>query len=202
MNIRELGIKGAFHVKNPPISDLRGSFQETFRFDMLEVATGRPFSPKQMNTSVSASGVVRGIHFADIPPGQSKYVTCTSGQIIDYVVDIRVGSPTFGSWENVLLDSTDRDAIFISEGLGHCFVAVEQHSIVSYLVSEPYAPTREHGINPLDPSISLEFPFPIEDLIISPKDYSAPLLAEALDLGLLPDYSRASEYLLQKGGHN
>ena len=112
----------------------------------------------QANTSVSKRGVVRGIHFADVPPSQAKYVTATHGAVLDFVIDIRVGSPTFGQWDSVLLDDQDRRAIYIAEGLGHCFVALTDDATVSYLVTAPFNAEREHGINPLDPEVGLVFP--------------------------------------------
>ena len=94
--------------------------------------------------------MVRGIHFADIPPSQSKYVTCTRGAVLDFVIDIRTGSPKFGEWDSVRLDDVDRKAIYLSEGLGHAFVALTDDATVSYLVTDTYHAEREHGINSRD----------------------------------------------------
>ena len=98
-------------------------------------AVGHPLDLQQANCSVSAAGVLRGIHFADVPPGQAKYVTCARGAVLDVVVDIRVGSPTFGPWDSVLLDDVDRRAIYLAEGLGHAFLSLEDDSTVVYLCS-------------------------------------------------------------------
>jgi dTDP-4-dehydrorhamnose 3,5-epimerase len=141
-----------------------------------------------MNVSVSSAGTVRGIHFADVPVGQAKFVQCMSGAILDVVVDIRVGSPTFGQWDAVELNSTSRKALYISEGLGHAFCALSDDATVGYLCSEPYSPTREHGIHPLDSTLALPWPEGSAALL-SPKDAAAPTLAEALSSGLLPDFS-------------
>ena len=89
---------------------------------------------------MSAKGVVRGIHFSDVPPGQAKYVTCVAGAVLDVVVDIRVGSPTFGRWDSVLLDDVDRRQIYLGEGLGHAFMSLADGSTVVYLCSTAYAP--------------------------------------------------------------
>lgn len=144
--------------------------------------------------SVSQRGVVRGIHFADVPPSQAKYVTCPKGAVIDFVIDVRVGSPTFGAWDSVRLDDLDRRAIYIAEGLGHAFLALEDDSVVTYLVSEGYAPEREHGVNPLCTTVGLEFGLPEEELLLSPKDTDAPGLLEAEKLGILPRYDEARAY--------
>ena len=188
MEIRQLSIQGAFEVTPKQFPDDRGVFLEYYRFDKLEEAVGHRLDLKQANTSVSKRGTVRGIHFADVPPSQAKYVTCTRGAVIDFVVDIRVGSPTFGKWDQVRLDDVDRRAIYIAEGLGHCFVALDDDSTVSYLCSATYAPGREHGVNPLCSTIGLEFGLSNDELLLSPKDTDAPGLQEAEQQGLLPKY--------------
>src|SRR5690606_18710753 len=99
---------------------------------------------RQANCSVSSARVLRGLHFARVPPSQAKYVTCVRGSVFDVVVDIRVGSPTFGRWDAVRLDDRDRRTIYISEGLGHAFLALEDDSTVMYLCSAQYDPQREH----------------------------------------------------------
>lgn len=137
---------------------------------------------------------MRGIHFADIPPSQAKYVMAPHGAVLDFVVDIRVGSPTFGQWDSVLLDDVDRRAIYVAEGLGHCFVALTEGATVSYLVSDTYNPTREHGINPLDADIALVFPPEAGEPLLSPKDTGAPGLLEARDAGLLPTWDAARAF--------
>lgn len=193
MQIRELSISGAFEVTPRQFPDDRGVFFEWYRFDALAEAVGHPLDLRQGNGSVSRKGVVRGIHFADVPPSQAKYVTVAHGAVIDFVVDIRVGSPTFGQWDSVVLDTVERRALYVAEGLGHCFVALTDDAAVNYLVSEVFSPTREHGITPLDPTVGLAMPFAIDDLLLSPKDVEAPTLLEAQAAGLLPtwDASRA-----------
>ena len=149
---------------------------------------------------MSAAGVVRGIHFADVPPGQAKYVTCPSGAVLDVIVDLRIGSPTFGRWDSVLLDDIDRRAVYLSEGLGHAFVSLEDRSTVLYLCSAGYAPGREHGVHPLDPTIAIVWPTtdrhgaPLQ-LQFSAKDEVAPTLAEAAASGLLPQLDIVEAYI-------
>lgn len=194
MQIRELRVPGAFEVTPVQRADERGVFLEWYRFDALAEAVGHPLDLRQANISVSKKGVVRGIHFADFPRGQAKYVTAPSGAVLDYVVDIRVGSPTFGEWDVVRLDSVDRRAIYIAEGLGHAFVSLTDDATVSYLVSDTYNPSAEHGISPLDPTIALEFPSEAGETLLSPKDSEAPTLAEAERLGLLPTWEASLAY--------
>ena len=189
MQIRELSISGSFEITPLQRADDRGVFLEWYRFDLLAEAVGHSLDLRQANTSVSKKGVVRGIHFADVPRGQAKYVTATHGAVLDYVIDIRVGSPTFGTWDSVLLDDVDRRAIYLGEGLGHAFVALTDDATVSYLVSDTYNAPAEHGINPLDPDIALVFPEEAGELLLSPKDTDAPSLADAADSGLLPQWA-------------
>lgn len=193
MKIRPLTIEGAFEVTPVQHRDARGSFLEWYRFDALAAAVGHPLDLAQANLSTSSRGVVRGIHYADVPPGQAKYVTCVSGAVLDVVVDIRVGSPTFGVWEAVPLDDRDRRAVYVAEGLGHAFCALTEGATVSYLCSSTYRPGHEHGINPLDPELGIAWPAEIPEL--STKDVAAPTLAQAREAGLLPRYDECRAYV-------
>lgn len=195
MQIRELSIPGAFEVRPRQFPDDRGAFWEWYRFDALAEAVGHPLDLRQGNASVSHRGVVRGIHFADIPPSQAKYVTVLCGAVLDVVVDIRVGSPTFGQWDAVHLDAVDRQAVYLAEGLGHCFMSLEDSTTVSYLVSEVFRPDREHGISPVDAAIGLEFPLPRDEWRLSPKDLDAPTLDAAREAGLLPLWDEAQAFV-------
>jgi dTDP-4-dehydrorhamnose 3,5-epimerase len=198
-----LGIDGAW-VFTPSIHrDNRGSFHEWFRSADLVDQLGYQFRLSQANCSVSRRGVIRGIHFTRVPPGQAKYVVCLSGAILDVVVDIRIGSTTYGRWEQVRLDDETRRAIFISEGLGHGFMALSAHATVAYLCSTPYAPDIEQSVNPLDPAIGIRWP-DVGEVILSSKDAAAPTLLEAERAGKLPSYAAAMAYVTQlgsMGGH-
>ncbi len=200
MTYRELAVPGAWEITPQQHGDPRGVFLEAFQGGPFADATGHRFDLQQANLSVSAAGVLRGIHFADVPPGQAKYVTCPKGAVLDVVVDIRVGSPTFGTWDSVLLDDVDRRAIYLSEGLGHAFLSLEDDSTVMYLCSTGYSPGREHGIHPLDPAIGITWPTRGRDGSaltpqLSAKDVAAPSLAEARDAGLLPDLEAVRTYV-------
>ena len=191
MEYRELSIAGAWEITTHHFGDDRGLFLEVFKDAPFAAAVGHDFSLAQVNVSVSAAGVLRGIHFADVPPGQAKYVTCAKGAVLDVVVDIRVGSPTYGRWDSVVLDDVDRRGVYLAEGLGHAFMSLEDGSTVVYLCSAPFAPGREHEVEPLDPAIGIEWPSVGRDGApiaprLSAKDQAAPSLAEARDAGLLP----------------
>lgn len=189
MQIRELAVPDAYELTPVQRADDRGVFLEWYRFDEIQEAVGHPLDLRQANMSVSKRGVVRGVHFADVPRGQAKHVKAVSGAVLDFVVDIRVGSPTFGQWDSVRLDTETHKAVYISEGLGHCFVALTDDAAVTYLVSDTYNPSGEHGITPLDPELGLVFPEEAGEALLSPKDLEAPTLAEAAAAGLLPTWS-------------
>ena len=182
-----LEVDGAW-VFTPRIHrDRRGSFLEWFREAELRDNTGHQMEIAQANCSSSVRGVTRGIHFAEVPPGQAKYVTCVSGAVLDVIVDIRVGSPGYGRWAAVPLNDETRCAVFIAEGLGHSFITLSDEATVLYLCSTPYAPAREHGVHPLDPDLAIAWPEDVP-MILSDKDAAAPSLKEACSAGLLPQY--------------
>jgi dTDP-4-dehydrorhamnose 3,5-epimerase len=188
VQVRRLEITGAYEFIPKAFQDHRGLFVAPFQESAFVEAVGHPLPLAQTNHSVSARNVIRGVHFADVPPGQAKYVYCPKGALLDVVIDIRVGSPTFGRWEAVRLDSTEYHATYLAEGLGHAFAALTDDTVMTYLCSTPYNPTAEHGINPLDPDLGLPWSDLEGEPILSEKDRTAPSLAEAAEQGLLPDY--------------
>jgi dTDP-4-dehydrorhamnose 3,5-epimerase len=169
-------INGAWVFESPTHHDERGYFREWFKDSFIKQELGRDFHVAQSNLSKSKKGVVRGIHFSLAPEGQAKWITCAHGSLWDVVVDIRPKSPTFKRWEAHKLSAGDGRSIFISEGLGHAFVALEEDSVISYLLSSSYSPTHEHAINPQDAEINISWPdLP---LTFSEKDSAAPTLRD------------------------
>jgi len=193
MKVDSLHISGA-HVFAPRVlHDDRGSFLEWFRTEPLTELLGYPLHLAQANWSTSRRGVLRGVHYADVPPGQAKYVTCVRGAVLDAVVDLRVGSRTFGDHELVTLDSTDPRAVFLDVGLGHAFQALTDEATVLYLCSTGYNPTAEHGVHPLDPALGIGWAVDVEP-VLSPKDAAAPTLEQARLAGALPRYDTCRGY--------
>lgn len=192
MKIVPLSIAGAWQILPAQHGDSRGLFLEWYRSDRLTETVGYPLQLAQANMSVSARGVVRGIHFADVPPGQAKYVTCVRGAVFDVVVDLRIGSPTFGQWERVVLDAADRRAVYIAEGLGHGFCALSDDATLTYLCSQSYAPGREHCVHPLDPDLAIAWP--TEAPVLSDRDAAASSLPASRADGLLPDYQQCRRW--------
>jgi len=200
VQVRPLTIDGAFEITPVQHGDDRGTFLEWFKAQALRELTGHDLDLAQANCSVSGAGVLRGIHFSDVPPGQAKYVTCVRGSAFDVVVDVRVGSPTFGQWDAVLLDDVERRQVYLAEGLGHAFMALEDDTTVIYLCSSGYAPGREHGVDPFDPAIGIRWPSigrggPSLTPILSDKDRAAPTLAVAAAAGVLPDAAEVARHV-------
>ena len=193
MKVTPLQIDGLWLIELNKFQDSRGYFFESFREDVAEKYFGRKFQVKQSNTSVSKKGSVRGIHYALVPPSQAKYVQCQKGSIIDYVIDIRIGSPTFSQFAEIKLSADKPQAIFIEEGLAHAFVALEDETVVTYLVSENYNPDRENGINPFDSDLKINWPN--INLELSEKDKLANSLEEARNQNLLPTFDDCKSFI-------
>ncbi len=193
MRTRPLRIDGAWEFTPRAFGDERGVFLEWFKAEVVADTVGHPLAIAQANQSVSARAVVRGIHFATVPPSQAKYVYCPKGAVLDVVVDIRVGSPTFGEWDAVQLDDVDRRAVYVAEGLGHAFMSLADGSAVTYLCSTGYAPEREFGTRPLDADLDLPWPADLTP-ILSAKDAAAPTLREAEVEGILPTYAACQAF--------
>jgi dTDP-4-dehydrorhamnose 3,5-epimerase len=201
MKVRELAIPGAWELTPRVHTDARGKFFEWFTDSVFTEFAGHRLDMRQANCSVSSAGVLRGVHFAQVPPSQAKYVTCLHGSVFDVVVDIRVGSPTFGKWDAVVLDDRHR-SVYLSEGLGHAFLALEDDSTVMYLCSAPYAPDREHTINPLDPTLDINWPAVDGEPIMSDRDGEAPTLAQVQAAGLLPTWDEARAFVDELRGRH
>lgn len=184
MHIEEMGINGAWLAYSTIHRDSRGSVREWFKADEIQQLTGRNFEVQQANISISNKGVIRGIHYSLALVGQAKWITCVSGAIWDVVVDIRPNSPTFKEWVGVELDAEHGNAIFLAENLGHAFIALDENTVVSYLLTSKYSSEEEYEINPLDPELAISWPnaFPI----LSQKDAEAPTLLSQLHLNKLP----------------
>ncbi|GAA3752116.1 dTDP-4-dehydrorhamnose 3,5-epimerase [Plantactinospora mayteni] len=187
MKATELSVSGAWEFLPQQFSDDRGRLVVWYDAEVFADALGFELSVAQANQSVSRRGVIRGVHWADVPIGQAKYVYCPRGAVLDMMVDLRVGSPTFGRYEVTRLDTIDNRAVYLPEGLGHAFVALEDDSTVSYLCSARYAPARERIVHVRDPELALPWPADL-DPILSERDASAPSLAELRAADLLPRY--------------
>lgn len=185
MQFRELAVPGAVEFVPKVFPDPRGLFVAPFQEPAFVDAVGHRLHLAQSNHSVSRRGAIRGMHFADVPPGQAKYVYCPHGALLDVALDLRVGSPTFGRWDAVRLDNETYRAVYLAEGIGHAFVALAEDTVMAYLCSTGYDPAAERTVNPLDPALELPWPADLEP-VLSDKDRAAPTLAEAAAAGILP----------------
>jgi NDP-hexose 3,5-(Or5-) epimerase len=191
MDVVETRVPGALVFAPRQIRDERGSFFEALRCDQVEAVTGRPFRPEQINYSVSRRNTLRGIHSVSVPPGQVKYVTCVRGALRDIVVDLRVGSATFGAHHVTELDAGSGRSVYVPDGVGHGFLALTDDACICYVVSTRYVPGTQIDINPLDADLALPWGF-TEPPLISEKDAQAPGMREALAAGLLADWPGAA----------
>lgn len=165
MRLAELGLPGAWRIDPEPLADARGVFYESLRVSLLD------FTLRQVNHSVSARGVLRGLHAT---PGEAKIVTCVRGAAFDVAVDLRPGSPDYGRHIAVRLDAAAGTAVFLPDGLAHGFLALADDTCMSYLCSQEYVPGTMLAFDALDPELAL--PWPVLDVapIRSATDAGAP----------------------------
>jgi dTDP-4-dehydrorhamnose 3,5-epimerase len=189
VNLTPLGIEGAWLAETPVWSDDRGYFLEWFKSGEVLAKTGFDFSVKQANISLSNKGVIRGIHYSLAVGGQAKWVSCLSGSIVDVVVDIRPGSPTYKKVEYFDMKAGDGKALLIGPGLGHGFIALEDKTVISYLLTSPYSPELEFGVSPTDAELNIDWHLKSLDgmnPVLSAKDREAPTLEARTQEGKLP----------------
>lgn len=191
--IEPMSITGSWKIRPQQFNDDRGTFLAPFRQDLMHTTVGHALTVSQVNCAVSSAGVIRGIHFVYVPPGQAKYVTCVGGAVFDVIVDLRIGSPTFGAWESTILDDINRYAVYLPQGLGHAVMSLTEGSTIVYLTSTPYMPEYEHTITPVDPRIGINWPRARADggplsIRLSDRDAGAPSLAAAYRQGILPTF--------------
>ncbi|KFU79324.1 epimerase EvaD [Amycolatopsis lurida] len=193
MQARKLAVEGALEFTPRVFPDDRGLFVSPYQEEAFIEAHGGPLFPvAQTNHSRSKRGVVRGIHYTVTPPGTAKYVYCPRGKALDIVVDIRVGSPTFGKWDAVLMDQESFRTMYFPVGVGHAFVALEDDTVMSYMISSPYVAENELALSPLDPALGLPIDTDVVP-ILSERDTAALTLGEAEGQGMLPDYNVSLE---------
>jgi dTDP-4-dehydrorhamnose 3,5-epimerase len=183
---RPLAIEGLCEIESPVWGDDRGFFREWFKSTDLAALS---FHTQQANLSRSTRNVVRGLHYSVAPVGQAKVVTCASGELADVIVDVRIGSPTFGVHEVVHLRGGDGRSLFLPAGVAHGFCATSDEAVLVYLLSSPYDPAHELEIHPFDATLSIQWPLS-GDPVLSAKDAAAPSLAQRMSMGELPPYIR------------
>ena len=171
-------IEGLVLLEPAVHGDERGFFAETWRADSWPDA-GVDVEFKQDNHSRSRKGTLRGMHF-QTDPGQAKLVRAARGSVLDVVVDLRRGSPSFGEWEAFELTDENMRQLFVPVGFAHGFLVTSESADFCYRCSNYYDPATEAGIRFDDPDIGIEWPAGLE-LIVSERDREAPRLADLAD---------------------
>jgi dTDP-4-dehydrorhamnose 3,5-epimerase len=185
--VEALPMAGAWKVTSTGFTDDRGSLHELFHSGQFGAATGVDWVVRQVNCATSHCGVLRGIRLSTAV-GPAKYVTCLHGAVLDVVVDVRVGSPTYGHSHAEHLTVENRTALYLAPGLGHAYLALSEFATVLYLLSQPHRDEHERTVHALDPALAIAWPCEAAPLL-SAKDAAAPTLSEAREQGLLPAYS-------------
>jgi dTDP-4-dehydrorhamnose 3,5-epimerase len=184
MNILKTTLPGLLLIEPDVHGDDRGYFMETWRSERY-AEFGLPGQFVQDNLSLSAQGVLRGLH-CQHPHDQGKLVTVLQGEVFDVVVDVRHGSPTFGHWEGVSLNGATRHQFYIPAGYAHGFCVISETALFIYKCTDYYQPETEFGIAWDDPDIAIDWP--IDSPLLSEKDGQAPRLRD-IPVERLPVYS-------------
>jgi len=170
-------IDGVFIIEPKVFGDSRGYFFESYNQKEFEEKVG-PITFVQDNESKSSYGVLRGLHFQKPPFAQAKLVRCAEGEVFDVAVDLRQASPTFGKYVAVNLSGENKKQLFIPRGFAHGFVVLSQNAVIIYKVDNLYAPEYDTGIMWNDPQLNINWGIEEEDIILSTKDTSLPLLRD------------------------
>ncbi len=178
MQVDELKVPGAWSFTPRQFPDPRGVFLEWFKADALEQVLGHRLQVAQANHSVSARGTLRGVHFADVPPSQAKYVYCTRGAVLDVVVDLRCSSESYGRHLAVGLDAEEGHHLYIPPGFAHGFCTLEPGTVVACKVSAPFIPQLDRRLAWDDPDLALPWLFGPVQAVPSDKDRRAPKLRD------------------------
>ena len=175
----ETALPGVWVIEPKVYSDTRGYFMEAYKRAEFEKYIGQ-VDFMQENESCSQQGVLRGLHYQLEPYAQSKLVRVISGKVLDVAVDIRKGSPTYGSYVAIELSGENKRQVFISKGFAHGFYVMSETAVFTYLIDNPYMPTHERGIYYNDPDIGVDWQLrPEFPLLVSEKDKNAPLMKKA-----------------------
>ncbi len=180
LEIESTFFKDVLIFKNQSYEDSRGSFKESFRADLIEKAIGVKILFCQENIAKSRKGVIRGMHYQMPPHSQSKLVSVVKGKVLDVIIDIRKGSPTFGKHLSVELSEANQKYIFIPRGYAHGYITLSEESIFHYKVDDYYNKGSEGSIAFDDPKLGIDWILPKPKWILSDKDKNHPSLKDAI----------------------
>lgn len=179
MKYIETEIAGLWIIEPKVLSDSRGYFMESFKQEVFNQNVGK-VDFIQENESGSSRGVLRGLHYQLAPYSQAKLVRVIEGTVLDVAVDLRKGSPTFGKYMAVELSGQNKRQFYIPQGFAHGFHVLSERAVFTYKVDNPYMPSHERSLRFDDPQIGIDWQITDpENVILSEKDKTAPLLAEA-----------------------
>lgn len=179
MEVKTTAIEGVLIIEPTVFGDERGYFFESFNEREFRRKTGLDVKFIQDNESKSRYGVLRGLHFQKAPFEQAKLVRVVKGRVFDVAVDIRKGSPTFGKYTAVELTGDNHRQCFIPRGFAHGFCVLSDEAVFQYKCDEYYHPEAEDAIAWDDPDIAIEWPIPVDDIILSEKDKHHPRLRDS-----------------------
>ncbi|MBO7396513.1 MAG: dTDP-4-dehydrorhamnose 3,5-epimerase [Bacteroidales bacterium] len=182
MEVIKTAIEGVLILEPRVFKDERGYFFESFNAAEFAAKTGLDINFVQDNESKSSYGVLRGLHFQKGEHSQSKLVRVVKGRVLDVAVDIRRGSPTFGSYVSVELSGEDHRQFFIPRGFAHGFAVLSDEAVFQYKCDNFYAPASEGAIAWNDPDLAIDWKLPADAVILSEKDKHHPLLKDAPEL--------------------
>lgn len=177
MEIVKTNIEGPLIIEPKVFKDSRGYFFESWTQRSIEQAIGK-ITFVQDNESKSVRGVIRGLHFQSPPFAQSKLVRCVTGSVLDVIVDIRKGSPTYGQHISVELSGENHRQLFVPKGFAHGFAVLSEEAVFQYKCDNYYAPQADGGISLLDESLNIDWHIPINEAILSDKDKNLPVLKD------------------------
>jgi dTDP-4-dehydrorhamnose 3,5-epimerase len=178
MNFIEQDIPGVFIIEPKVNIDPRGYFMEAWKKGEFQEHIG-PVEFIQDNESKSTFGVLRGLHAQSGDAAQAKLVRVIQGAVLDVVVDVRRHSPSFGKYVAVELSAENKRQLYVPRGLYHGFLVLSHEAIFSYKVDNPYNQPSEVSLNFADPTVGIEWPVDLKELVLSPKDITAPFLDQA-----------------------
>lgn len=178
MKVIETKFSGLMIIQPKVFKDQRGYFFESYNKNELR-NHGIDIDLVQDNQSLSAKGVIRGLHYQLAPYAQTKLVRVLQGRVMDIVVDLRQGSLTFGHSFGIELSAENFRQLLIPPGFAHGFATLTDEAVFHYKCDKFYMPDFERGINPLDPSLSLDWSIPASEFIISEKDQNLPPFTKA-----------------------
>lgn len=178
MEIVNTPLKDCFVIKPTIFNDPRGYFFESFNEQRFNEASGLNVHFVQDNQSFSSIGVLRGLHFQNGEHAQAKLVRVLKGEVLDVAVDLREGSATYGQYYSVVLSEENKLQFFVPRGFAHGFVVLSETAEFFYKCDNYYNKASEGGLHYADPSVNIDWQFPVASLLVSEKDAILPFLAE------------------------